>query len=242
MLDSFQSDINAVVIGASGGIGQAFVKQLSAIDRVKTIYAFSRSKVSYANDKIKAGHIDITDEQSIQQAAQSCDGDIHLIIIATGMLHDSQSLPEKSLRDLNFNAMQTCFAINTLGPAVVAKYFLPLIPREGKSVFAALSARVGSISDNGIGGWYSYRASKTALSMMLKNAAIETGRKYKDAVIIGLHPGTVDTSLSKPFQSHVAHDIFTPEQAADYLLTVVDQISAYDSGKCFDWKSEEVLP
>jgi len=241
-MNNFNHDINAVVIGASGGIGSALVQQLSADDKVHTIYAFSRSEKSFAHDKVKAGYIDVIDEQSVQQAAQSCDNEINLIIVATGILHDGQSLPEKSLRDLDFDAMQSCFAINTFGPALVAKHFLPLIPREGKSVFAALSARVGSISDNGIGGWYSYRASKTALNMFLKTTAIETGRKYKDAAILGLHPGTVDTSLSQPFQAHVHHEIFSPDQAADYLLKVIDNVTPQNSGKFFDWKGEEVLP
>ncbi|MFP4312874.1 MAG: SDR family NAD(P)-dependent oxidoreductase [Alphaproteobacteria bacterium] len=245
ILQNFDAPVRAAVIGASGGIGQAFVKSLSQQDNIEKIFAFSRSKMEFDNFRVTKGFLDLTDEASIESAAAQCKdeaGGLNLIIVASGMLHAGNNLPEKSLRDLDMDAMQRCYAVNTFGPALVAKHFLPLIPKNERSVFAALSARVGSISDNRIGGWYSYRASKSALNMVLKNAAIETARRYKHAVIMGLHPGTVDTPLSKPFQGNVSHDIFTPEQSAEYLLRVIDKTSPEESGKCFAWDGEEIQP
>ena len=241
-LDSYNGDIHAVVIGASGGIGKALIKHLYKNEKVKRLYALSRSEIEFEHNKIHHASIDITDEESIENAAAFCEGDINFIIVATGMLSDGDHLPEKSMRDLNLESMQKCFGINVFGPALIAKHFLPRLPKTGRSVFACLSARVGSISNNQIGGWYSYRASKAALNMMLKTAAIETGRRYKDALILGLHPGTVDTQLSKPFQNNVAHEIFTPARAADHLLDVIDKKGPEDSGKCFAWDGQEILP
>lgn len=139
--------------------------------------------------------------------------------------------------------MSRVMAVNVIGPALVAKHFLPHLPREGKSIFAALSARVGSISDNSIGGWHSYRASKAALNMVLKNVAIETARKYKSAAVIGLHPGTVDTGLSAPFQSNVKDGkLFTSQQSAQYLLSVLNNANAESTGKIFAWDGQEIQP
>lgn len=234
--------MNVVIIGASGGIGRAIVESLSKNNSTKKIYAFSRSEYDFQDLKVHSAPIDMTNEESIKAAAEQCSGHIDLIICATGMLHDDSSLPEKSLRDLNMNAMQKIFAINTIGPALVIKYFAPLLPKDKSSVLACLSARVGSISDNRIGGWYSYRASKAALNMVIKNAAIETARRYKHAIIVGLHPGTVDTDLSKPFQNNVQHEIFTPDTSAHYLLNVINHLKSQDSGKCFAWDGQEVDP
>jgi NAD(P)-dependent dehydrogenase (short-subunit alcohol dehydrogenase family) len=241
-MDSFYDSINAVVIGASGGIGSAFVDQLIATENVGKIFALSRSLKEFSSDKVITGKIDITDENSVQNAAAQCNEDIDLIIVATGMLHNGGSLPEKSLRNLDMQSMQECYAVNAFGPALVAKHFLPLVPKNKRSIFACLSARVASISDNSIGGWHSYRASKSALNMILKNTSIEVGRRYKEAIILGLHPGTVDTQLSKPFQSNVKHDIFTPKQAASMLLNVMNKAKVDDSGKVFDFDYREIKP
>ena len=177
-LNSFDDDIHAVIIGATGGIGTALTDVLCEQSNVKTIYALSRSPLVFEHEKIRHKAIDITNEQSIKNAAAFCEREINLMIVATGMLNDDKNLPEKSLRDLNFEAMQSCFEVNVFGPALIAKHFLPRLPKVGRSVFACLSARVGSISDNQIGGWYSYRASKAALNMIIKNTAIEVGRRY----------------------------------------------------------------
>lgn len=241
-MDSFSYPINVAVIGASGGIGSAFVKALALQGNVDKIYAFSRSKTNFESARVVSEYIDITDEDSIEAAAKKCGDELDIVIVATGMLHNGESLPEKSLRNLDMKAMQECYAINTFGPALVAKHFLSLIPKNKKSIFTCLSARVGSISDNAIGGWHSYRASKSALNMVLKNISIEIGRRYKEAIILGLHPGTVDTQLSKPFQSNVKHDIFTPEKSALMLLKVMDKARVEDSGKVFDFDYKEIIP
>ncbi len=240
-LSSFTGDLQVAVIGASGGIGSAFVENLASCQSVKRVYAFSRNAIAFDHDKVSAGSIDITDEQSIEQAVQTVDGELDIILVTTGILHGNGLMPEKSLRDLSMTHMEQVFAVNVFGPTLVAQHFLPLIPRQRKSVFAALSARVGSIQDNRLGGWYSYRASKSALNMMIKNTAIETARRYKEACIIGLHPGTVDTSLSKPFQSNVKESkLFTPDHSAQCLLNLINGITANDSGKIFAWDGQEI--
>ena len=241
-LDQFDAPLNLAVIGASGGIGSAFIKLLSDEENISQLHAFSRRKMSLGHEKITSHEIDITDESSIQNAVQNL-GDIKfdIIILASGMLHDETTMPEKSLRDINIDNFNKIFLVNTFAPALVAKYFLPLLPKDKKSVFAALSARVGSISDNGLGGWYAYRASKAALNMILKNAAIETARRYKQACIIGLHPGTVDTGLSKPFQGNVAEGkLFTADQSAAYMLNVINNVTAEDSGHTFAWDGQKI--
>jgi len=137
--------------------------------------------------------------------------------------------------------MKQVFAINTIGPALVAKHFLPLLDRNRRSVFAALSARVGSISDNRLGGWYGYRASKSALNMIIKTLAIELSRRNREAICIGLHPGTVDSRLSAPFQNNVAADkLFAPDLAATQLLEVVDQVRSEQSGRLLAWNGLEI--
>jgi NAD(P)-dependent dehydrogenase (short-subunit alcohol dehydrogenase family) len=242
-LSSFPSDFDAVVIGASGGIGSAFIELLCAEEQVGRVFAFSRKGSGAAHDKITHRTIDLENEFSIEKAANSISDTVRLNIIATGFLHGGNVQPEKSLNDLNADHMHKTFMINCYGPALAFKYFLPKFPRAGKSVMGALSARVGSISDNRLGGWYSYRASKSALNMMIKTTAIEAARKWKETAIIGLHPGTVDTALSEPFKSNVPTDkLFKPEQSARYLLEVVNGIEAKDSGQIFDWQGKIITP
>jgi NAD(P)-dependent dehydrogenase (short-subunit alcohol dehydrogenase family) len=149
--------------------------------------------------------------------------------------------PEKTYRALSADAFARVFAANTVAPALIAKHMLALMPKAERSVFAALSARVGSISDNRLGGWHAYRASKAALNMLIRNFAIEQARRAPGSICVGLHPGTVDTGLSKAFQGAVPGEkLFTPEQSAGYLLDVIDRLSPEDSGKCFDWAGKEV--
>ncbi len=234
--DSFDAPFDAVVIGASGGIGVAVCSLLQESKRVGQVLALSRSDP--AND------IDLADEASIAAAAGRAAQlpNLRLVFVATGLLHDGDDLqPEKALRALDPAAMARNFAVNATGPALVLKHFAPLLPRQGKAVFAAISARVGSISDNRLGGWYSYRASKAALNMLLKTAAIELGRTRKELVVLGLHPGTVDTGLSKPFQSNVLEGkLFTPEQSAQYLLEVIDGVTPEHSGSVLAWDAQTV--
>jgi NAD(P)-dependent dehydrogenase (short-subunit alcohol dehydrogenase family) len=166
-----------------------------------------------------------------------------MVIVATGILYENKIMPEKSLRDLSAEKFLRLFEVNTILPALVLKHFIPRLNRENRSVFAALSARVGSISDNKLGGWYAYRASKVALNMIIKNAAIEIHRKNKQAIIVGLHPGTVDSNLSKPFQSNVPDGkLFTPDYSVKMLLEVLSNLTSESSGRCFSWEGKEVEP
>ena len=207
-LSSFGDNLSVVVIGSTGGLGNSFVNHFIQHPKVKTIYAFSRNGTKVQSDKVISGSIDLAVEDSIEEA--SCivgEGrNIDIVIVATGLLHSGSISPEKSMRDLNANQLAAIFLVNTIGPTLVAKHFIPKLCRHRKSLFACLSARVGSISDNRLGGWYAYRSSKAALNMMLKNVAIETARSNKLACVVGLHPGTVDTNLSKPYQNNVSED------------------------------------
>lgn len=243
MLNSFHAPIRAAVIGSTGGIGRAFVDALAASDGVAAVHALSRSGASHPSEKVRNLTVNILDEDSLIAAAQALDevGPFDLIIVATGLLQGQGIEPEKNMRALNLDAMHTSFAVNTFGPALCAKHFLPLLRRDAKAVFAALSARVGSISDNRLGGWYAYRASKAALNMMIKSLSIEVGRRFKQQAIIGLHPGTVDTGLSKPFQGNVPEGkLFTPAFSAEKMLDVIDQISAAESGSLFAWDGQAI--
>ncbi|GHB00408.1 SDR family oxidoreductase [Algimonas arctica] len=243
MLESFNAPIRACVIGSTGGIGRALVDALAASDRVETLYALSRAGAAHPSPKVQNLTFDFLNEASVSAAAEALReiGKFDLIIVATGLLQGGGIAPEKNMRALDLDALRTSFEVNTFGPALTAKYFLPLLRRDDKAVFAALSARVGSIADNRLGGWYSYRASKAALNMMLKTLSIETQRRWTNQIIIGLHPGTVDTGLSKPFQSNVPDgQLFTPAFSALKLLAVVDQVGPDDTGGLFAWDGARV--
>lgn len=229
----------ACVFGASGGIGSAFVARLANNPDVTKIYAGARN-VSPANGKITPFAFDLGDESSIEVAVQTI-GQPDLTIVATGMLHSDQIQPEKSLRALSSNAFEQAFAINTIGPALIGKHLLPRLPKDRRSVFAFLSARVGSISDNRLGGWHAYRASKAGLNMLVRNFAIEMARTHPQAIIVALHPGTVDTALSQPFQRGVAENkLFTPDYAAGGMLDVLAGLTPEDSGQFFAWDGERI--
>ena len=238
--------MSAVIIGATGGIGRALVEELHARSGFKTIHALSRSGGGEWPKGVKPGKIDILDEESIEAAAARMkeDGPVELCIIAAGILSEGDALqPEKTWRHQSMEAYERVFRLNTFGPGLVAKHFLPLMPRGERAVFAALSARVGSIGDNGFGGWHAYRASKAALNMLIRNFAIEWARKSEESICVGLHPGTVDTGLSKPFQGNVPDKkLFTPEQSAGYLLDVIAKLTPSDTGKVFDWQGEAIEP
>lgn len=231
---------NIAVIGANGAIGRGFVEQLSKDEDVLLVHAFSRDQAEFNSTKVTS-HLISYDEESFRQAAEN--GPFDIVIVATGILHQDGLHPEKALRDLSAEKLITLFEINTVIPALAMKYFLPQLSKDKKSIFAALSARVGSISDNHLGGWYSYRASKAALNMLIKTASIELKRSHKKSIIIGLHPGTVDSPLSKPFQSHVPLEkLFSPEYSTQKMLDTLNQLTPEDSGKCFSYKGEEILP
>ena len=243
LLPSMGDRLRVIIVGSTGGIGSAFINTLAATDQVEQIYALSRQGQSHPSPKVANLTFDFTNESSIEAAAEALreTGPFDLCIIATGLLQGEGITPEKNMRAMSLEAFQKSFMINTFGPAVTAKYFLPLMRRDNKAVFAALSARVGSISDNRIGGWYAYRASKAALNMIIKTLSIEFGRRFKETVIIGLHPGTVDTDLSKPFQRNVTEGrLFTPEYSASKLLAVIEHATPEDSGSLFAWDGKPV--
>ncbi|MFT6557054.1 SDR family NAD(P)-dependent oxidoreductase [Sneathiella sp.] len=236
---------NIVIIGASGAIGSAFLHRTYALHADSKIHAFSQSPMTPPKGNVACHPIFYTDEGSIQNAASLAaeTGPLDTVIVATGLLHEGDISPEKSLKDLSAKKFKKIFEANTITPALIAKYFIPELNRDNKSTFAAISARVGSISDNRLGGWYAYRASKSALNMILKNAAIETARRNKNAIIVGLHPGTVASGLSKPFQANVPpQKLFTPDFAATKMLEVLSTLSPQHSGKIFAWDGQEILP
>ena len=221
----------AVVIGAGGGIGSALVAALQA--QGWTVTGLSRRSTP---------PLDLLDEASIEAAAgqlKASKAPIRLIIDATGFLHDAEFSPERSLRELDPAHFARAFALNATGPALLMKHFLPLLPRQGRSVFATLSARVGSISDNRLGGWHAYRASKAALNQILRSVSIEMKRRKPEAICIALHPGTVATRLSEPF-SKSGLDVRPPDEAAQDLLRVIAGLTPDDSGGFRDHKGLEI--
>lgn len=227
---------SAVVIGASGGIGAAFEAALAEEGAFGTVHGFARSRAG-------AQHLDLTDEASIAAAAAhvAAGPAPTLVIVATGMLHAGERGPEKAMRELDAGWLARTYAINAIGPALVAKHFLPLMAKGTRGVFAALSARVGSISDNKLGGWYGYRASKAALNQLVRTLAIEEKRRNDRSIVVALHPGTVDTGLSKQFQANVAAGrLFDAERAALQLLDVIEGLNVPDSGKLFDYEGKEL--
>ena len=227
----------AIIIGSSGAIGGALA---SAIEEEATHDVI---RVARAGGDIAA---DLTDPAAIDAMAQRIAGegrDIRRVFIATGLLHRDGRGPEKSIADLDADWLIENYRANALGPLLVAAAILPLMPRTGSWTTAILSARVGSISDNSLGGWYGYRMAKAALNMAIRNLAVEWRRKNDRAIIVGLHPGTVDSPLSKPFQGRVAPGkLFDPERAALQLLDVVEALKPADSGRLFAWDGSEIAP
>lgn len=235
---------NIAIIGC-GAMGLALAEALAQSNPNSKIHAFSRTPITSEHQNITHQLIDYTNEDSIEAAAKSAsqEGKLDLVIVATGILHDGEIQPEKNIKDLTREKFVHIYEVNTVVPALIAKHFLPHLEKDKKAVFAALTARVGSVSDNNLGGWYSYRCSKAALQMVIKNASIEVGRLNKNAVIVSLHPGTVASHLSEPFQAHVAEDhLFKPEFAAEKLLEVIGGITPAQSGSIFAWDGEEIQP
>ncbi|HAJ47481.1 MAG TPA: C-factor [Alphaproteobacteria bacterium] len=241
-MTSLPANYRAVVFGASGGIGSAFVDHLSSDPRCGVVYAGARITLAPV-PKVQPFAFDLRDETSIAMAAQmmSEGGPLDLVIVATGVLHREGLKPEKTYRSLDADTMAAAFAVNAIGPALIAKHMLPLLARDRKAIFAAISARVGSISDNRLGGWHAYRASKAALNMLIRNFAIEQATRNKHALCVALHPGTVDTALSKPFQAGVAADkLFTPDHSAAAMLYVLDAATAERTGTLIAWEGQTI--
>lgn len=238
-----QAGRRVAVFGASGGLGRAFCTVLQDDPQVSELFELSRAGKTSTGAKSTGLPFDMSDEGSIQDAARviGSDGPLHMVIVATGVLHDDEVQPEKRALDLDSNNLAHLFHLNTIGPALVAKHMLPLLDREKRSVLAALSARVGSISDNRLGGWHSYRASKAALNMILRTLSVELAYKNPGAICVALHPGTVDTGLSKPFQRNVPDEkLFTPHYAATQMLSVLNGLTPEDSGGFFAWDGKPI--
>lgn len=216
----------ALVIGASGGIGSALCDALRA--QGWQVTGLSRSRDG----------LDVTDEASIAKHLGALQGPFQRILITTGALEIDGHSPEKALKHLNADALAGQFALNTIGPALVMKHAVQLLPRDAPAVMAALSARVGSIGDNRAGGWHSYRAAKAALNQIIRGAAIELGRSHKQAVCVALHPGTVATRFTQDYLGR--HPSVPPSEAADNLLRVIDSLTPAQSGLFFDWAGKQV--
>ena len=235
----------ACVLGASGGIGAALVEALATSGDFETIYAGSRRDIAARHAMVDRFAFDFADEATLAAASQriAAEGPLDLVVVASGLLHRGTHIrPEKSYQQLDPAMMAEVFAVNTIGPAIAAKHFLPLLHPGRRSVIAFLSARVGSIGDNRLGGWHSYRASKAALNSLVRCYSIEMRTRNSQAIAVALHPGTVDTRLSMPFQRNVPADqLFLAEQSAAHLLKVIEGLTPADSGGFFAWKGDPVI-
>lgn len=218
--------MRALVVGSSGGIGAALVTALTA--RGYAVTGVSR----------RGDGLDVTDEASLARVLGALEPGFDLVIVATGALEIGGHRPEKTLRMLEPAALAAQFAVNAMGPALVLKHALRLMPRDRRAVFAALSARVGSIGDNALGGWYSYRAAKAALNQLIHTAAIEVARSHPQAVVACLHPGTVATGFTEKYVG--AHPTVTPDVAAGNVLGVIEVLTPAETGGFFDWQGKAV--
>ena len=241
----FDEAIRAVVIGARGGVGEAFVNAIRAQAPGAEVWATSTSGEGVTASAKRALALDITDEASIRRlvdAMAAADFEPNLVLNCTGVLHTSEFGPERSWRHLDIDVMRRVFDVNALGVGLLGKHLIPRFARDRRGVFASLSARVGSIGDNRLGGWYSYRASKAAQNMIVKTLAIEASMKWKELICVALHPGTVDTALSEPFTARVPpHKLFTPEVSCDHLCRVIEGLTQADTGGFFAWDAEPII-
>ncbi len=228
VMERLPDGYRAVVIGATGGIGSAVMRRLRDDPRCGEAIGLGRS----------TDGIDVTDEATLAEAAQRVGGEVHLLFIATGALEIDGNGPEKAFKHVEPEAMARQFALNATGPALVIKHFKPLIARREPTAVAALSARVGSIGDNGFGGWMGYRASKAALNQLIRCAAIELWRTHKKCVVAALHPGTVRTELTEGRRGD--YDTLSPDESAERLLSVLDSLRPEATGTFRDWQGEVV--
>ena len=249
MPSSFASGCNVLIQGSSRGIGLEFVRQLLGDAAPGRIFAACRapqaspSLVDLAAQDPRLGllKLDVTSEPSIRAAAASVAAEVprlHLVVNCAGLLHDRAAgiAPEKRLADVESDALMASFAVNAVGPLLVARYFEPLLAHAERAVFASISARVGSIGDNRLGGWYAYRGSKAAQNMFTKTLAIEWARSRRNVICVALHPGTTDTELSRPFQANVPpQKLFSVERTVAQLLAVIDRLTPADSGRFLAW-------
>ena len=249
----FDSPKHVLIIAASGGIGYAITKQL--LSKNHRLFVTTRDIHSeHASNLLQLiqTHPDQTDlfETNLSQEAsiiklfqdiEKITAQLDVIVNCSGLLHDQMMRPEKRLEDIEQHKLERIFNINSIAPLLIARYALPFLKNSHSNILANISARVGSISDNRIGGWYGYRASKAAQNMATKTIAIELKRRNPNSIVVGLHPGTVDTDLSRPFQSNVKPEqLKTPDEAASNLINVMANLKPEDSGKVFAWDNQEI--
>ena len=223
----------AVVIGGTGSIGSAFAEEF--------VYRRPDTEVMILGRETET-KLDLLSEDSISDAAvkvASRQLPVSVIVVATGILHTEFVQPEKTWRQINQPALDSLFRLNAIGPMLVMKHFLPLLPKLEKSIFACLSARVGSITDNELGGWYGYRASKAALNQFVKTASIELSRIRPEAICMAIHPGTVATRLSDPFSKN-GLNVMTPRNCAEKLYKLLSEADVRDNGGFFDYEKRRI--
>jgi len=250
---------NYFIVGGTGGIGKAIVKELlqrtaneqsdGNIGNTRVYATYHTSQPDFAADNLYWLPMDISNEKSIEQATADIKQQtthIDWVINCVGLLHTPHNQPEKALRQLETDFFLQNMQINALASLLIAKHIKPLLAKSARNadkpaIFATISARVGSIGDNELGGWYSYRMSKAALNMGMKNLSIEWSRSLKDVCVVVMQPGTVDTQLSSPFQGNVADEkLFSPAYSAERLLEVLDRMTAAQSGSFVDWAGESI--
>ncbi|MEM1255750.1 MAG: SDR family NAD(P)-dependent oxidoreductase [Cyanobacteria bacterium P01_H01_bin.21] len=242
----------ALVVGGNRGIGLGFVRHLLNDERFDQVFATYRSadtadelmQLAQTNSKLRCVAIDLTNEAQIEHGLEHIKAftpQLHFVINCVGFLHEGAISPEKALRQLNSDNLLRYFQVNSIGPVLLAKHLLPLLNHKQPNIFATISAKIGSIEDNRLGGWYGYRASKAALNMFLKTASIEYSRRSKQTAIVMLHPGTTNTRLSEPFQRGVPPEkLFPVEKTVTLLMDVIGNISLNDNGSFFSWDGNKL--
>ncbi len=242
------NNANALIVGASQGIGLGFVKSLLQENNVAKIFATYRNADSAGElisleseyfSKLVCLPMDITQESQISAGVEKISTEVdklHLVINCVGILHEDELQPEKSLRQINSENLIRYFQVNSIGGILLAKHLQPLFKHNEKNIFACISAKIGSIGDNRLGGWYGYRASKAALNMFMRTTAIEYSRRCPKTIVVTLHPGTTDTNLSRPFQRNVPPEkLFPVERTVKQLLSVIANLKPENSGEFFSW-------
>jgi NAD(P)-dependent dehydrogenase (short-subunit alcohol dehydrogenase family) len=254
MLSSFVPGCNVLVQGASRGIGLEFVRQFLADPRPGTVFATCRAPsaatslaaLARDNSRLRLVALDVTDERTVEAAAATVSEAtprLHLVVNCAGVLHGGPQAiaPEKRLADVRLDALAESFAVNAFGPLLVARHFERLLAHRDRAVFATLSARVGSIGDNRLGGWYAYRGAKAAQNMFTKTLAIEWSRARRNVICVALHPGTTATALSEPFRANVAPErLFDVGRTVRQLGAVIDGLAPTDSGRFLAWDGTEI--
>jgi len=223
----------AVIVGASGSIGKALFAEICNSEIFDVVLPLARNSIPM---------IDLLSEETILNCSKFIANKttpLRLVVDATGILHSPNITPEKSMKASERKALSTLFQINAIGPLLLMKHFIPLFPRKGKTMFTSLSARVGSISDNKLGGWYGYRASKAALNQFIRTAAIELKRTHPEGICTAIHPGTVTSPLSQPFAKS-GLELFTPKESAQKLFHVIKNSNQNDSGQFFDYEKRKI--